>query len=1074
MAGMMVDQDTMIMVEVRDSSGQVQTCSVPYNLMKDCTCNGEGLSFSFEVIDSCGQVAFMASDTTLTGLSWDFGDGDDSTAINEVAPVHQYLMGGTYTVCMAVADSTCMDTICQDIMVMPDTIAPVFVQCPTEIRLQATMCQDSLVVAYTIGAEDNCDPDVDIVSTSPSGSRFPIGTTTVTCTASDDAGNMSTCVFDVIIEEVMPQVAVVCPDSIIISPNDSCVAMVPMITPEMLGLIDNCPPVTISQSIMAGTEISMDTMLTVVVIDSMPADSILMDTCMITLQVLDTVPPTLECLEDILISLPPNVPGTTVEFSDIIVQDNCGATLTCDFNSGDFFPCGTTTVTCTATDDAGNQTMCSFDIIVTCDTSCCVSIDSFNRRVDAGFQVERNGCDVSILPNDLDQCHVLQYRWGDGDSTMMVSGADTIRHTYAEDGNYEICITVEEFSVLDTIPGACWSRDTCFSICVSCDTITELNITCPEDVIAMAPIGSDSIAVSFPDPMIRNTCDRIWFCDYQSGDLFPLDTTLVTCTVVDTIANDTLTCSFNVIVLQDSVGMNPCDSLSAQLSAGMSMGDTCCYNLSLINNTVGMNLSGLGIQVNESNQIFSLTVLDTNWMASQDSITGAYGLIPVGGAVPQGNLGEVARICVDGRLVTPNELFVSWVSVADSSLMVVCSDTLQLDCQADACAMSPIQLTVEKIQDEDCGLSNGSARAVVSGGTAPFLFSWSTGADSMVVDSLPFGTHFVRVTDANGCFAVGEVSIGFTDLFLISGSQVRNDECDHPGSIAIDLMGGVAPFAYSWTNGDTTAALTDLEAGVFGVTITDANGCQTSSEYEVTSGPDSILVNLVATNDFCELEAIPQNGLAPFDIFWSNLTSGSVSGELVIGEEYTLFINDVDGCASTVRFTAEIGVANAAFTFVSEGLTAQFEGGGETAGHFWDFGNGFASTLRSPEFVYTEAGTYTVTHITENTCGRDTAMAEVTVEDPVSNINLDMVREMSLYPNPTMETLHVQIETDGRWKGDLVIFNLLGQRVFEAIDETIDQSYTRKIDVSSFVPSTYMLALRIDEQTVFRKFIVQR
>ena len=100
-----------------------------------------------------------------------------------------------------------------------------------------------------------------------------------------------------------------CPDSLVVSPNDSCLAMVPEITADLLGINGGCPPFSISQSLMPGAEISEDTVITVFVTDSIGMDSFMRDTCMIALQVLDTIPPTLQCLDDIIIELPPNVPG---------------------------------------------------------------------------------------------------------------------------------------------------------------------------------------------------------------------------------------------------------------------------------------------------------------------------------------------------------------------------------------------------------------------------------------------------------------------------------------------------------------------------------------------------------------------------------------------------------------------------------------------------------------------------------------------------------------------------------------------------------------------------------------------
>ncbi len=64
--------------------------------------------------------------------------------------------------------------------------------------------QCGAVVNYAAAvASDNC-PGVSVVCNPPSGSFFPIGTTTVTCTASDASGNVSSCVFDVTVENQTP------------------------------------------------------------------------------------------------------------------------------------------------------------------------------------------------------------------------------------------------------------------------------------------------------------------------------------------------------------------------------------------------------------------------------------------------------------------------------------------------------------------------------------------------------------------------------------------------------------------------------------------------------------------------------------------------------------------------------------------------------------------------------------------------------------------------------------------------------------------------------------------------------
>ena len=88
-------------------------------------------------------------------------------------------------------------------------------------------------------------------------------------------------------------------------------------------------------------------------------------TCFFTVTVQDTEPPVISCSTTITLFAPPGESGTTVTYPDPVITDNCpGSTFSCSPASGSFFPIGTTTVTCTATDESGNTSSCSFDVVV--------------------------------------------------------------------------------------------------------------------------------------------------------------------------------------------------------------------------------------------------------------------------------------------------------------------------------------------------------------------------------------------------------------------------------------------------------------------------------------------------------------------------------------------------------------------------------------------------------------------------------------------------------------------------------------------------------------------------------------
>ncbi|MCC6413449.1 MAG: HYR domain-containing protein [Saprospiraceae bacterium] len=84
--------------------------------------------------------------------------------------------------------------------------------------------------------------------------------------------------------------------------------------------------------------------------------------CSFNITVEDNEAPTITCT-DVTVDNDPGVCGANVDFTTT-ATDNCGATVVCDAGSGDFFPVGSTTVTCTATDAAGNEASCDFEITV--------------------------------------------------------------------------------------------------------------------------------------------------------------------------------------------------------------------------------------------------------------------------------------------------------------------------------------------------------------------------------------------------------------------------------------------------------------------------------------------------------------------------------------------------------------------------------------------------------------------------------------------------------------------------------------------------------------------------------------
>jgi len=123
------------------------------------------------------------------------------------------------------------------------------------------------------------------------------------------------------------------------------------------------------------------------------------------------------------------------------------------------------------------------------------------------------------------------------------------------------------------------------------------------------------------------------------------------------------------------------------------------------------------------------------------------------------------------------------------------------------------------------GGTDGNLDLLVSGGTAPFVFSWSNGQTVEDPAGLAAGQYGLTTTDAVGCtstFAIELTEPPALDLQTIAGA----DTCQaSTGSLSASANGGTEPYAFFWTGGNTQPTQTGLSAGQYALTLTDGHGC---------------------------------------------------------------------------------------------------------------------------------------------------------------------------------------------------------------------------------------------------------
>ena len=130
---------------------------------------------------------------------------------------------------------------------------------------------------------------------------------------------------------------------------------------------------------------------------------------------------------------------------------------------------------------------------------------------------------------------------------------------------------------------------------------------------------------------------------------------------------------------------------------------------------------------------------------------------------------------------------------------------------------APAQTLTETHTDATCGLSNGTAGVIVSGGTPGYTYLWSTSATTANIAGLSVGNYTVTVTDFNGCTATIAASV----------SNIGN-----PVTSTTNTTICVNQLPYTW-NANSYAA-----AGTYSVTLTSAAGCDSVATLNLTVNPN--------------------------------------------------------------------------------------------------------------------------------------------------------------------------------------------------------------------------------------------
>ncbi|MBK7181762.1 MAG: gliding motility-associated C-terminal domain-containing protein [Bacteroidetes bacterium] len=293
-------------------------------------------------------------------------------------------------------------------------------------------------------------------------------------------------------------------------------------------------------------------------------------------------------------------------------------------------------------------------------------------------------------------------------------------------------------------------------------------------------------------------------------------------------------------------------------------------------------------------------------------------------------------------------------------------------------------VTIPTSTDVTCGgAANGSAQANIVGGFPPYITTWTPSAQTNTfANNLTGGTYSFVVTDASGCVGSASVIINEPTPVISAITGVTNVDCRLAcnGTATVLAGGGTAPYNYLWNDvtTQTTATAIGLCAGSYTVTVTDANGCTSTSVATITEPTQLAISLLSSTNVSCQagnngaISITATGGTPGYTYQWTpNAGSAPQITNLVAGS-YQVIVTDVNGCSRTTTIditepAALSGTPNANPTTCgnsngSAGIS--MVGGVAPYAYVWTPSNGQTTAI----ITGVTAGTYSVVVTDANGC----------------------------------------------------------------------------------------------------------
>lgn len=895
-----------------------------------------------------------ATDNCTVELMSDFSSGDD------------FPLGMTMVTYVATDASGNADT-CSFTVTVEDRTPPTII-CPDDIvvPVQASSCDSVMVTWADPIVNDNCTIDT-VFSNFQSGDFFPQDTTEVMYIVLDEAGNLDTCSFNVIVE-LQQTVVLNCPGDITLDNAPGVCGRNVNWTPPAFE--NPCSEFSVESNFEPGDFFPVGMTLVEYIVVDKAGDT---TTCNFNVNILDTERPMfMDCPEDVTISVEPDECEAIYNWTSPTVIDNCGVTQLDSTNtSGSIFPIGETVVRYTASDASGNIQLCEFTVRVIDDVppTFAVCPDTIRARVDGTLLSDPSG--IVTTPIVSDQCSAVTIEFAEptaSDGCGLATVTQTDGLGLSSGSSFEVGTT----TLIYTASDGQGNSANC-EVVIVVENVAPINVT----VDNAQPCENTEITLTAEDLGLPNAEYR-WF-----GGGIRENGRIITINSDDIRAPGVITVSVNAPTGCVLLGEATIDVQQSPMPT-ITHNDVLCSgeggNLVLM----GTDLNGNDIATWswEGPNDFTSSQQDTVIQNITEVNSGFYRLTAISVAGCEGRT-------MDTILITPS-LPTPGVNIVPNRLVT---------CEGDE-----INLIGQPFPDRDV------------------IYNWSvmpdTGSVDFMIDTM--NTNVARATfnesglftfqywvTENGCTSdtiAREVLVG--SVPTVVASFVGNTECINPDStIQLFETGGEAT-NWRWTgpNGflDTVqnpilTEINSMSSGIYEVSA-DINGCAATAQVNIDfSGsvpmPSIAPLDFVCSNDSI---ALTVQGMYSDDVqFIWNIptlfedTITTFDSVLTIVPEFTgeivatVFASN-GACVSmmdTITFTTEtspivdLSTITTEYFCISQDSTIQLnETGGQGAKWEWTGPDSLFSGLPNPTFVVNsetaaqKSGRYFVSVLGDNGC----------------------------------------------------------------------------------------------------------